>query len=68
MKEPLTEGLDYYIDEQGRWVFTQHYLLKRGYCCQNGCRHCPYGFEGGDKLKTSGSLPGKRAKKHLQKG
>ena len=36
---------DYYLDEQGRLVFTEHYLLKRGYCCQNGCRHCPYGFE-----------------------
>ncbi|MHB2008182.1 MAG: DUF5522 domain-containing protein, partial [Acidobacteriaceae bacterium] len=22
---------------------------KRGYCCQSGCRHCPYGF-----LKHSG--------------
>jgi hypothetical protein len=19
-------------------------LEKRGYCCKNGCRHCPYGF------------------------
>jgi hypothetical protein len=26
-------------------VFTEKYLLKRGYCCQNGCRHCPYGFD-----------------------
>lgn len=25
-------------------VFTAKYHLKRGYCCQNGCRHCPYGF------------------------
>lgn len=38
----LAEGVDYYI-EQGRWVFTAEYHRKRGYCCQNGCRHCPYG-------------------------
>ncbi|MCA0236096.1 MAG: DUF5522 domain-containing protein [Bacteroidetes bacterium] len=38
----LQEGVDYYIDK-GRWVFTAHYLLKRGECCGSGCRHCPYG-------------------------
>nr|WKN36108.1 DUF5522 domain-containing protein [Tunicatimonas sp. TK19036] len=34
---------EYYIDENGRWVFTEVYHLRRGYCCQNRCRHCPYG-------------------------
>ena len=28
-------------------VFTEAYHLKRGHCCENGCRHCPYGFEKG---------------------
>lgn len=37
----LTEGVDYYI-ENGLWVFTGAYHLKRGYCCGSGCRHCPY--------------------------
>jgi Family of unknown function (DUF5522) len=37
----LVEGEDYYI-ENGYYVFTAHYLLKRGYCCGSGCRHCPY--------------------------
>jgi hypothetical protein len=23
-------------------VFTAAYLLKRGYCCNSNCRHCPY--------------------------
>jgi hypothetical protein len=23
-------------------VFTAEYHLKRGYCCNSGCRHCPY--------------------------
>jgi uncharacterized protein DUF5522 len=44
--EALVEGVDYYL-ENGLYVFTGHYLLKRGYCCQSGCRHCPYGFHGG---------------------
>lgn len=36
---------DYYLTPEGYRVFTEKYLLKRGYCCQNGCRHCPYGFD-----------------------
>ena len=39
-----TEGADFYI-ENGLYVFTEKFLLQRGYCCQNGCRHCPYGFK-----------------------
>jgi Family of unknown function (DUF5522) len=23
-------------------VFTAAYHLKRGYCCNSSCRHCPY--------------------------
>jgi hypothetical protein len=33
---------DYYLDENGNMVFTAAYHLKRGTCCGNGCRHCPY--------------------------
>ncbi|HEV8515350.1 MAG TPA: DUF5522 domain-containing protein [Cyclobacteriaceae bacterium] len=40
----LKEGEDYYF-ENGLMVFTEKYHLKRGYCCQSGCRHCPYGFK-----------------------
>jgi len=39
--QPLVEGTDYYL-ERGFFVFTEHFLRKRGYCCGNGCRHCPY--------------------------
>jgi len=42
-KTELVEGEDFYI-EKGLYVFTREYLLKRGFCCQSGCRHCPYGF------------------------
>jgi hypothetical protein len=41
----LKEGVDYEIDGNGLLVFTRQYLLKRGYCCKNGCRNCPYGFK-----------------------
>ena len=41
--EELVLGEDFYI-EDGKWVFTAAYLLKRGYCCRSGCRHCPYGY------------------------
>ena len=35
---------DYYFSPEGYLVFTEQYHLKRGYCCQSGCPHCPYGF------------------------
>ncbi|MGH9931919.1 MAG: DUF5522 domain-containing protein [Pyrinomonadaceae bacterium] len=37
----LQPGLDYYL-EDGLFVFTATFLRKRGYCCDSGCRHCPY--------------------------
>ena len=42
-KDELVEGEDFY--REGPYiVFTEKYLRKRGYCCESGCRHCPYGF------------------------
>ncbi len=35
---------DFYF-ENGLLVFTEAYHRKRGYCCGNNCRHCPYGHE-----------------------
>ena len=32
---------DFYMDGPAL-VFTAAYHLKRGYCCNSGCRHCPY--------------------------
>lgn len=40
-QKKLIEGLDYYF-EKGLMVLTAHFLVKRGYCCGNECRHCPY--------------------------
>ena len=47
------EPEDYYLSEEGYIVFTEAYHLKRGYCCQSGCKHCPYGFDKGmGKVKS----------------
>ncbi|HXG85897.1 MAG TPA: DUF5522 domain-containing protein [Pyrinomonadaceae bacterium] len=40
-QERFIEGVDYYF-ENGLMILTRHFLLKRGYCCRNGCRNCPY--------------------------
>ena len=45
----FTEGVDFNI-ENGLYVFTEKYLRERGFCCENGCRHCPYNFK---KEKTA---------------
>jgi hypothetical protein len=39
----MEEGLDYYINQKGQYVFTEVYLKKRGHCCLLHCLHCPYG-------------------------
>ena len=36
---------DYYKSPEGFIIFTEKYHLKRGYCCQSGCKHCPYGYD-----------------------
>ena len=41
----MQENEDYYVLPDGRLVFTAKFLLKRGYCCGNGCLNCPYDFE-----------------------
>ena len=39
----LERGLPVYTDPVSRLsVFTADYLAKRSYCCDSGCRHCPY--------------------------
>lgn len=39
----LVEGEDFYY-EGPYLVFTEKFLRDRGYCCESGCRHCPYGY------------------------
>jgi hypothetical protein len=47
--QPALEPEDYYF-EGPNLVFTAAYHLKRGYCCNSGCRHCPYGFKAAGAL------------------
>ena len=39
--DKFVEGEDYYFDK-GLMVLTERFLKNRGYCCESGCRHCPY--------------------------
>ena len=51
---------DYYI-ENGFYVFTEQYHLKRGHCCKSGCRHCPYGFNKKIKNKKTAQKPNQKS-------
>lgn len=43
-RSEMVEGVHYYIENE-YFVFTEQYHLMKGQCCQNGCRHCVYGFK-----------------------
>jgi Family of unknown function (DUF5522) len=36
------EEADWEITEQGLYMATRGFLIRRGYCCANQCRNCPY--------------------------
>jgi len=40
---------EYYYSKEGYIIFTEKYHLKRGYCCENNCKHCPYNKEKNDR-------------------
>ena len=42
MKKPL---FDDDKPEKGLFVFTKEMHLARGYCCGNGCLHCPFEYK-----------------------
>ena len=53
--KPKYEDGDFYWDK-GKMVMTEQCHIKRGNCCGNGCKHCPYGstYQKDDtKLKTN---------------
>jgi hypothetical protein len=50
----LKEGEDFYLDG-AYMVFTAAYHERRGYCCDSGCRHCPF-----RDLSLPSELPGSR--------
>jgi hypothetical protein len=59
----------FYIEENGMLVFTKKFLLDRGFCCNNGCRNCPYKKTKNEFIKTnvSDSESGE-AKPNLRQG
>lgn len=36
---------NFYFNEEGLLVMTRSYLERRGFCCGNGCFHCPFEYE-----------------------
>ncbi|WP_255153559.1 DUF5522 domain-containing protein [Ferruginibacter sp. HRS2-29] len=40
----LIEGEDFYYNSAGYIVLTEKFHLKKGFCCGNGCLHCPYEY------------------------
>ena len=45
MNKQLVEGIDFYYNEEGYIVLTEKFHLEKGFCCGNGCRHCPYDYQ-----------------------
>lgn len=36
---------DYYFDTLGHVIYTAKYHEKRGYCCKQHCKHCPWNHQ-----------------------
>jgi hypothetical protein len=49
----LIEGVDFYYNKEGYVVLTEKFHLDKGYCCGNGCMHCPYNFDNVPEPKRS---------------
>ena len=43
-KIPNLDPEDYYKSPEGYIIFTEKYHLKRGYCCESVCLHCPWDY------------------------
>lgn len=54
---------NFYINEDGYYVMTAKFLERRGYCCGNGCLHCPYNYEKVQDIDLKIRLINKRLKK-----
>ena len=38
------DASEFYLSPEGYIIYTEKYHLKRGFCCKNGCKHCPFGY------------------------
>lgn len=53
---------DFYLNTEGFQVFTEKYLLERGYCCGNGCKHCPYNYKAVPEPRRTALLNSRKEK------
>ena len=44
MKKRLIEGEDFYYNKDRLMVLTEKFHLEKGFCCGNGCEHCPFDY------------------------
>jgi len=61
-----TEGEHYYLNAEGWIVLTEKFHLQRGYCCGNGCLHCPFEYENVPEPKRTRLLNEKQQKNEQQ--
>jgi len=64
MKEKIEEGDDFYYNPDGFIVLSEKYHLERGYCCGNGCLHCPFNYKNVPEPKRGKLLLAKKARKN----
>lgn len=38
----MEDEADWIVEAQGFYIATRSFLTRRGYCCGNQCRNCPY--------------------------
>lgn len=38
----MEDSDDWIVDANGFYIATRSFLMRRGYCCANQCRNCPY--------------------------
>jgi len=64
MNEHLIPGIDFYYNTEGFIVLTEKYHLDKGFCCGNGCVHCPYLYKSVPEPKKSELLQSKGNEKN----
>ncbi len=63
----LIEGVHFYLNNEGLVVLTEEYHLQRGYCCSNGCLHCPFNYENVGEPRRSVLLARRKSKEEEEK-
>ena len=64
----MIEGVHYYLNDNGLMVLTEKYHLQRGYCCSNGCLHCPFNYENVWEPRRSELLQKRKERQEREKG